>query len=400
MHGGRPFDIQRGVKQGDILSPMLFNAALECALRKWKGKCEHHGIAMGHHERLTNIRYADDLMLYARSLPALVGMIETLSGELHQIDLQLNATKNKIFTAKRLDHPMYVEVSQDLVHVLHEGSSHKYLGRHILGNLKQRGCVELHHRKTIAWAKFNKHRTIVTNKHVSLKLRLEILQCCCHASHAFQFAHVGIDESALRKALTYYSAKCCDQLLNGEDWFNAMGRMNHRLSVALELFPIPPWTEQLAKRQFLLAAKKTSEQSWSSIAGHWTCASGWHANFHNMPCRKRGRPLVKRDDKLSNITNQLFPLHHAWLAAAKTAFLAKCATILCFNFLWISRWSSFSSCPYGIVVVVFHSGGRKAKQNKKVRGDMRFWKISRPRRSSGNFTIAQWNEPMEIVFGS
>ena len=44
-----------------------------------------------------------------------------------------------------------------------------------LGNLKQRGCVELHHRKTIAWAKFNKHRTVLTNKHVSLKLRLKFL---------------------------------------------------------------------------------------------------------------------------------------------------------------------------------------------------------------------------------
>ena len=28
------------------------------------GKCGHHGIAMGHHERLTNRRWADDLMLY------------------------------------------------------------------------------------------------------------------------------------------------------------------------------------------------------------------------------------------------------------------------------------------------------------------------------------------------
>ena len=53
---------------------MLFNAALECALRKWRGKCEHHGIAMGHPERLTNIMYADDLMSNARSLPALVEM--------------------------------------------------------------------------------------------------------------------------------------------------------------------------------------------------------------------------------------------------------------------------------------------------------------------------------------
>ena len=54
VHGSKVFDIQRGVKQGDILSPMLFNAALECALRKWKGKCEHHGIAMAYHERLTS----------------------------------------------------------------------------------------------------------------------------------------------------------------------------------------------------------------------------------------------------------------------------------------------------------------------------------------------------------
>ena len=64
------------------------------------------------------------------------------------------------FITKPLDHPTYVEVSQDLVHVLHEGSSHKYLGRHTFGNLSQRGRVELHHRKTITWAKFNKHRTI------------------------------------------------------------------------------------------------------------------------------------------------------------------------------------------------------------------------------------------------
>ena len=93
MHGGRPLDIQRGVGQGDILSPLVFNAALECALRKWKGKCEHYAIAMGHHERLTNITYADDLMLYARSLQALVEMIETLSWELHHTGLELTKAK-------------------------------------------------------------------------------------------------------------------------------------------------------------------------------------------------------------------------------------------------------------------------------------------------------------------
>ena len=114
----------------------------------------------------TNIRYADDLMLCARSFPVLVEMIEALSWGLHQVSIQLNAAKDKVFTTKPLDHPMYVEASQDLVHVLHEGSSHMFPGRHIRGNLKQRGRVELHHRRTIAWAKVNKHRTIFRKEHV------------------------------------------------------------------------------------------------------------------------------------------------------------------------------------------------------------------------------------------
>lgn len=63
MYGGRPFDIQRRIKQGDILTPLW----------TWQGKCGHHGIAMGHPERLTNIRHANDLMSYARSIPSFGG---------------------------------------------------------------------------------------------------------------------------------------------------------------------------------------------------------------------------------------------------------------------------------------------------------------------------------------
>ena len=73
--------------KGDILSPMLFNAVLECALRKWKGKCEHHRIAIDYYEWLINISYANNLMLYARSLPILVEIIKTLLWELYQIEI-------------------------------------------------------------------------------------------------------------------------------------------------------------------------------------------------------------------------------------------------------------------------------------------------------------------------
>ena len=269
---------------------------------------------------------------------------------------------------------MYVEVSQDLVHVLHEGSSHKYLGRHIPGNLKQRGRVELHHRKTIAWAKFNKHRTILTNKHVSflLKLRLKFFNAVVTPAMLFSLHTLALTKVQL-ESINVLQRKMLRSIVgwvrvNGEDWSETMRRMNHRLGVALELFPLPPWTEQLAKRQFQFAARVASEQSWSSVVGHCIgLAAGWQANFDSMPSRKRGRPLVKWDDKLSNITSQFFPLHHGWLAAAKMpfrSFLAKCAAILCFTFCG-PLGLHYPPCPYGIVVVVFHfdSGGRKAKKN-------------------------------------
>ena len=255
VFGGRPFAIQRGVKQGDILSPMLFNAALECALRKWKGKCGHHGIAMDHHERLTNIRYADDLMLYARSLPALVEMIETLSCELQQVGLQLNAAKSKIFTTKPLDHPMYAEVSQDLVHVLHGEVSHKYLGRHIPGNLKQRGRVELHHRVTSAWAKFNKHRTLLTNKHVSLQLRLKFFNAVVTPVMLFSLHTLALTKIQL-ESINVLQRKMLRSIvgwvrMSGEDWSETMRRMNHRISVALEPFPIISMCCQSCSRAIL-----------------------------------------------------------------------------------------------------------------------------------------------------
>ena len=66
------------VKQGDVISPILFNAGLEHAMRKWKAKLVHHGVQLGHVSRLTNIRYADDLMLFATSSNDLIYMFAQL----------------------------------------------------------------------------------------------------------------------------------------------------------------------------------------------------------------------------------------------------------------------------------------------------------------------------------
>ena len=67
------FEIKRGTKQGDPLSSLLFNTVLQMALKddveRWE-KSKGMGIRQGDHESdcLTNLRFADDVLLFSASL--------------------------------------------------------------------------------------------------------------------------------------------------------------------------------------------------------------------------------------------------------------------------------------------------------------------------------------------
>ena len=97
VNGSSKFQVQRGVKQGDILSAILFNCVLDVVFDEWRRSLDTEGlyIALGV-PRLTNIRYADDILLFAKSIEELVSMTEKLIEELKRIGLTLNAKKTKI----------------------------------------------------------------------------------------------------------------------------------------------------------------------------------------------------------------------------------------------------------------------------------------------------------------
>ncbi len=92
---GESFEIRRGVKQGDPMSPLLFNCALDRIFRnlKWETK----GIRING-DLLNNLRFADDVVLVVGCWDNLQAMLEELSCQSRSAGMEINMSKTKILT--------------------------------------------------------------------------------------------------------------------------------------------------------------------------------------------------------------------------------------------------------------------------------------------------------------
>ena len=89
----RKFKINAGVRQGCVLSPLLFITVLDGVLQKTNEECSE-GIQWTPFEKLSDLDYADDICLMTHSLQGVKNKLEVLAANAARIGLNINLKKN------------------------------------------------------------------------------------------------------------------------------------------------------------------------------------------------------------------------------------------------------------------------------------------------------------------
>ena len=97
-HGTDWFQIGKGVRQGCILSPCLFNLHAEYIMRNAGLEEAQTGIKIAR-RNINNLRYTDDTTLMAESEEELKSLLMKVKEESEKVGLKLNIQKPKIMTS-------------------------------------------------------------------------------------------------------------------------------------------------------------------------------------------------------------------------------------------------------------------------------------------------------------
>ncbi|KAG7301234.1 hypothetical protein JYU34_014132 [Plutella xylostella] len=165
---GPKFNIEKGVKQGDSISPKLFNSVLEHIFKKcnWQKK----GINING-KYMSNIRFADDIALFASTKEELQDMLSEINIECNKVGLYINKKKTKVMynTAEILQIQLEGETLETVNDFI-------YLGRSL--SFQNNESEEINRRIANTWKRFWQLKHIFKNKRISIKLKSRAFDTC------------------------------------------------------------------------------------------------------------------------------------------------------------------------------------------------------------------------------
>lgn len=163
--------IKKGVRQGCVLSPILFNLYSEAIFNEVLHDAAE-GIKMNG-ELINNIRYADDTAIIASSLEDLQSLLQRVNDISEEFGLKLNISKTKWMCISKQQIPIgRLTLNQTPIeHV----EKYTYLGTIVHNQWDM--TVEIKSRIEKARSTFVRMKNIFTGRNISLLLKIRLIRC-------------------------------------------------------------------------------------------------------------------------------------------------------------------------------------------------------------------------------
>ena len=165
-----PVEIRKGVRQGCLISPSIFNLYTEKVLRD-SADVSGIGVTVSG-RRISNLRYADDIVLMAESQEELQELVDSVNNKGKEYGLKINSGKTKVMTfSKAGDLSCQLTVDGTLIEYV---DRFVYLGAVFSANMDGRNTIRT--RAGIAKSKFRDFDHVWKDQSLSLSLKKQFLK--------------------------------------------------------------------------------------------------------------------------------------------------------------------------------------------------------------------------------
>ena len=159
--------ILKGVKQGDILSAILFCLVITAVISKAENECDS-GFSIGG-QLLSNLSYADDIAAVSKSQIDLQNFLNSLARHATEVGLSINVSKTECMTTDKSNQPLHLSIYDKPIKQVTE---FVYLGHKL--SATNDGSTAVKHRIALGWAAFSRNKQLLTSRRVPLHVKAGI----------------------------------------------------------------------------------------------------------------------------------------------------------------------------------------------------------------------------------